>query len=77
MIEALYRVGNMIWALIMSGIESINLIVTGWAQLPGQLEIFAANLGAAGTLLLTVVSLCVGYLVLRLIITVVEIIPGF
>ena len=75
--DILYRIANAIYDMASKSAEAIDLMVTGWKELPGQIYPFLTALGPAGDVLLTVLSLCVGYLVLRLLITVVELIPGF
>lgn len=57
--------------------EAIELMLRGWIDLPANLAVFCAQLGAAGDVLSTVVYLCVGYLMFRLLIMVIELIPGF
>ena len=77
MLEFFYNLGYQLYALIVNFAESVDLIFRGWAALPGQLYGFVAALGPVGSLLAVVVGTCVGYLVLRLIIIIVELIPGF
>lgn len=75
--EFLFNLGNSLWAIILEFVGYVDLLFRGWADLPGKLFVFISSLGPAGDVLFTVLGLCVGYLVLRLIITVVELIPGF
>lgn len=77
MIEALTNLGNSLWSIIVEFWNYTGLLFKGWADLPGELFVFATSLGPAGDVILSVIGLCVGYLVLRLIMTVVELIPGF
>ena len=77
MVEFFVSLGNSIYAIIVEFANYVNLLFKGWADLPGELFVFATSLGPAGDVILSVIGLCVGYLVLRLIITVVELIPGF
>lgn len=69
--------GKTLLEFILHSFESLDLLVTGWADLPGEIGVFLHALGPAGDVLSVVLYLCVGYLVLRLLIIVIELIPGF
>lgn len=75
--DAIIRFGRTVLEFILHSIESLDLLVTGWADLPGEIGVFLHSLGTAGDVLSVVLYLCVGSLVLRLLVMIIELIPGF
>ena len=75
--DILISFGKTALEFILHWFESVELLLKGWADLPGEIGVFLNSLGPAGDVLSVVLYLCVGYLVLRLLIIVIELIPGF
>lgn len=75
--DTLINFGKTILEFVLHSFESVELLLKGWADLPGEIGVFLNALGPAGDVLSVVLYLCVGFLVLRLLIMVIELIPGF
>lgn len=75
--DAIFRLIDTILEFVIHAIDSIDLLLTGWSDLPGELAVFASALGPAGDVISTVIYLCIGMLVLRLLTMIIELIPGF
>lgn len=74
------KIINLGWTLVefvLHQLESVDLLLKGWVDLPQEIGVFLHNLGPAGDALSIVLYVCVGMLALRLITTIIELIPGF
>lgn len=63
--------------LIVHSLDALQLLIKGWTDLPGEIGVFLHALGPAGDVFSVVLYLCVGFLVFKLLISIIELIPGF
>ena len=75
--EAILRFGQTAWEFIVQHVEALDMLITGWAELPSQFNELFLKFGPAGDVFTVLICVCGAMIALRLITIIIELIPGF